>query len=493
MSLLKAFPPGRPSPRARPVVAAALVALLAMVAVLLPLVGTADARSAAGSRADTQARKKQQPAPTKPRIVGQPPRNYVIPQTSFFSFPNRSKKERMAIRNRVLYTIQSVWGGPRDSLGSPLPTNGTIRIATWSFDDWVVAKALWAAHKRGVSVQVIAARAPNRDHAAWRWLRKRLGSRLSRPGYPSTGRMFSFARECRGSCRGPGGTPHSKYFMFDNVGAAHVRKIVVQTSMNLTQMAYWGQWNQAQVSHTARVYDDFTPIFVQSRMARPVAQPYHLASIPPYMNYFFPRPHATAAQDPVMQNLNPVACAGALNGRRGRTMIRIVQYAIYGERGVWIAKKLRQLWDAGCDVAIVYAVTSRPVLSILRNRSGRGPVPMKQSVIKDRYGHIIKYNHSKWMLILGRFGSSRAAYITLSGSANWSNLAFSDDEQMQRVSSRSESLRYLSTFAKTWRQKSSRRPTAAPGRVAAFGRMMVPLGDGEPTFGKGIYRYLPED
>ena len=99
-----------------------------------------------------------------------------------------------------------------------------------------------------------------------------------------------------------------------------------------------------------------------------------------------------------------------------------MQYAIYGDRGVWIAKKLRRLWKAGCDVAIIYSVSSRPVLSVLRSNAGRGPVPMKQSVVKDYWGNIVKYNHSKWMTISGRWGRSRGVYQTFSGSANWANL-----------------------------------------------------------------------
>jgi hypothetical protein len=504
--LLKAFPHGRPSPRALARATCVLVPVLAMMAVLLPLSGTAEARRdpvhhkvhakvhhKVHPKAHAKARPKAR-AHAAPKVVGAPPRNYVVPPGSYFSFPNRSKKERMAIRDRVLFTIRSVWGGPRNSLGTPQPGNGTIRIATWSFDDWDVAKALAAAHKRGVSVQVVAARTANMDHPAWNWLRKRLGSNLYRPHYPVTASMYSFARQCRGACRGFGGTPHSKYFLFDNVGAAHLRKVVVQTSMNLTWMAYWGQWNEAQVAHSFRLYRDFDYVFRQTKNARPVPQPYHVASIYPYVNYFFPRPRAKAAQDPVIQNLNAVNCGGATVGNgSGRTMIRIIQYAIYGDRGVWIAKKIRSLWEAGCDVAIIYAVTSRPVLDILRNSSRRGPVPMRQSVTKDAWGNIVKYNHSKWMTIAGHWGTSTAAYMTFDGSANWAPLAFGDDEQMQRILSRTVSLRHLAAFAKTWRQSTSRPPTTA--RMTSFGRT---IGEGEPveeepTFGQGVYRYLSED
>jgi hypothetical protein len=214
-------------------------------------------------------------------------------------------------------------------------------------------------------------------------------------------------------------------------------------------------------------------------------------------NYFFPRPHARPWHDPVMQLLKRVWCQGATGGgtRAGRTKIRIIQYAIYGERGVWIAKRLRYLWRAGCNIAIIYAVSSRSVLGILRSHSGRGAIPMKQSVVKDSWGNIVKYNHSKWMTITGRWARSRAAYITFSGSANWANLAFGDDEQMQRISSRFQALRHNAAFAKTWRQKTSRKP--AFGRVMTFGLgrtipVPVPVED-EPTFGEGIYKYMPED
>jgi hypothetical protein len=535
--LLKAFPHGRPHLRARTGLVPALVLALAMSAVVVPLSATAGATSVPTSvQASVHAAKKKpakkKPAkhpvkhhqtkhpqtkhkavakkkPTKrPRahaaapVVGRPVRNYVMPATSYFSFPNRSKAERMAIRNKVLFMIQSVWGGPRNSLGQPARGNGTIRIATWSFDDWDVAKALVAAHKRGVSVQVVAAKTANQGHASWEWLRKRLGQKLYVPGH-TTVDTSSFARVCRGACRGPGGTPHSKYFLFDNVGLGHARKVVVQTSMNLTWMAYWGQWNQAQVIHSYRVYDDYLYIYRQSRLGHPLSKPYHVSAIGPYVDYFFPRPQATAAQDPVMQNLNAVNCTGSKVGSgSGHTMVRVIQYAIYGDRGVWIAKKLRALWNAGCDVAIIYSVSSRPVLTILRNRAGRGAVPMKQSVVTDGWGNIVKYNHSKWMTIAGHFNTNPAAYVTFNGSANWANLAFGDDEQMQRISSRTEALRHLATFVKTWKQKTSVAPTA--GGTVAFGRSVGGAAPGdldgdlsgveeEPTFGQGVYRYLPED
>ena len=56
-------------------------------------------------------------------------------------------------------------------------------------------------------------------------------------------------------------------------------------------------------------------------------------------------------------------------GCRGGTRIPIIQYAIHDTRGNRIAKRLRNLWNAGCNVRIIYSITSRPVLKILRSRS----------------------------------------------------------------------------------------------------------------------------
>ncbi len=531
MSLLpKAFPHGRPPSHARtqprlviaPVVVPVSVVVIALVAVLLPLAVPAEAKRPPSPQRHQgvhhvhkkqahkkHAHKKHAHEPrkkhahklhaTKPRpAVGTPPRRVLVPDTSYFSFPNRSRAEGMSIRKRVLASIQSTWGGGRTRAGTPRSANGSIRIATWSFDDWEIAKALVAARKRGVSVQVVAAKKANDDHPAWHWLRQRLGQRLFLPHRKSTRETVSFARQCKGACRGPGGTPHAKYFLFDNVGPAHTRKVTFQTSSNLTYMAYEGQWNQAQVMYSPQVYDDFMTVFRQARIGKRVANPYLVASHPAVTNYFFPRPRAKASQDPVMQILNRVACRGATGGTAsGRTKIRVAQYAIYGDRGVWIAKKLRLLWKAGCDIAIIYSISSRPVLTILRNRAGRGPIPMKQSVVKDSWGNIVKYNHSKWMTISGRWGSSPAAYETFSGSANWANLAFGDDEQMQRIADQHEALRHNATFAKTWRQSSSRPPAASSATVFGRGIPTVIYGRdvpaSAPKFGTGVFRYMPSD
>lgn len=427
------------------------------------------------------------------RYLGIPKYRYAVPPATYFSFPNRSEAESLTIRNRVLATVRSTWGARRNSLGLPLPTGGTIRMASWSFDDWPMARALVAAKNRGVSVQVLAAADANGDHGPWAYLRANLGGNLYRPGHPETREVASFARQCRGSCRGAGGTPHAKYFLFSNVGARHLRNVTIQTSMNLTSFAYQNQWNHAQVMWSAPIYRDFLSVFRQARLGRTVRSPYHVFASGNVVNFFFPGATAKAATDPVMQILDKVSCTGAATGN-GRTRIRVMQYAIYGQRGTWIAKRLRALWDRGCDVAIIYSLSSLPVMSVLRSNTGRGPIPMRQSVIKDPYGVILKYNHSKWMTITGHWGSSRAIALTFAGSANWANLAMASDEQMQRIIGLPVTAGYNAAFAKTWAQKSSTLPTF--GRIVPGGRVMLfarDVPEVAPAFGHGIYRHMSQD
>jgi hypothetical protein len=232
-------------------------------------------------------------------------------------------------------------------------------------------------------------------------------------------------------------------------------------------------------------------VFDEARHGDPVRHPYRWIQTGGIGNIFFPRPHATPRQDPVRQVLSKVRCTGTSGGgRHHRTHIRIIQYAIYDVRGLGLAQRLRQLWNHGCNIKIIYSITSRPVLSILRSTAGRGPIPMRQSVIRNSLGQLAVYNHSKWMTINGRYGSSRNAWLVMPGSANWSNMALHSDEQLQLIQGRGWALPYLAAFKKTWRQRTSKPPYS----WGAGYRMYLPGPTAEePEFGKGELQYAPED
>ncbi len=461
---------------------------VASIAGLVVLAGTLSVGTAAASPAPRAATPQQSSAAVKTAASAwTPPRNYVMPPGSAFSFPNAGYANKFAIRNRVLLTIQSVWGGPRDRNRLPI-NDGSIRIASWSFNDMGIAKALVAAHNRGVSVQVVAAAGRNKGDKAWRLLQRTLGANYYKAGVANSSEKVSFARQCRGACRGRGGTPHSKYFMFNDVGSRHIENVVMSTSMNLTKMGYSGQWNQAQTSWTPGIYNNFLAIFRETRTGVPQSVPYRRYVSGNVANMFFPRPGTNASTDPVMQVLNQTRCTGSTAGGTGRTKIRIIQYAIYDARGLWLAKKLRSLWNAGCDVAIIYSLSTRPVLSILRNGSGRGAIPMRQSVITNKKRQIVKYNHSKWMAIAGNWGSSTASYVTFGGASNWSNAAFYNDEQMQQINAYGTARAHLLNFNRTWSQGSSHAPGF--GSKGSEGRLLPPGYSNTIPWGQGAFKYL---
>ena len=143
---------------------------------------------------------------------------------------------------------------------------------------------------------------------------------------------------------------------------------------------------------------------------------------------------------------------------------------------------------------MIYAVSSRPSISILRNGSGRGPIPLRQSVITNSKREIVKYNHSKWMTITGNWGGrSPAQYVTMSGSANFSLFASAGDEQVQTIlSSRLPGGAPQRRVQHTWSAEELARTgygiKGSEGRMAE--RAVAAEHPEGATWGKGIYKYL---
>ena len=204
---------------------------------------------------------------------------------------------------------------------------------------------------------------------------------------------------------------------------------------------------------------------------------------------------------PSMQILNAVRVPGRDHRRGHRThRIRIIQYAIYGDRGVWIAKKLRALWKAGCDVSIIYSVSSRPVLSILRNPTGRGPIPMRQSVVTDYVGHHREVQPQQVDDDHRRLGhldrpptrpSAARPTGPTSPSATTSRCSGSPSRARRCATTRT-SRRPGRSVARTSRLRPGgrlrpERRSLARARCAGHARVT------SRDFGHGIYRYMPRD
>ena len=225
-------------------------------------------------------------------------------------------------------------------------------MTTWSFNDWGVRDALVDAAKRGTrSRSSPRIGQPEGALQALGSLRQRSTRQLE------DGRSVDKAQQHRaavqGACRGSGGTPHSKYFLFNDVGSPHQRNIVMQTSMNLTQFAFQGPVEPGDRVEVQAVFNHYLAVFDQSSGQQVAGRQCLRARrrSETSIDIFFPRP-APRLADPVMRRLNQVSCTGAASAGVKRPHpdpdhpVRHLRH-----RGVWIAKKLRSLWNAGCDVA----------------------------------------------------------------------------------------------------------------------------------------------
>ena len=291
-----------------------------------------------------------------------------------------------------------------------------IRAMTWNFNSWVFVRALREAHQRGVSVRVIMARSLAHEQGwggPYRTLKRALKKQHRRP------EMRSWFRTCANSCRGRGGAMHTKMYLFSKTGAQP--KVVMSSSANLTGAAGANQYNDMYTVRGAKkAYAGSIKVFNQAGRDRPAKPVVYQAG--KVRGWFQPRP---GRADIVMNMLNRVRCRGARGaGINGRTSIRIAQDVILGERGIRIAKRLRELNQQGCNIRLVYSQLGGNVWKLLRW------IP-RNHLVQDRDGDgaYDVYLHMKAMAISGRYGGNRGARVVYQGSENWSGLARVSDEQ----------------------------------------------------------------
>jgi len=383
------------------------------------------------------------------------------------------KKKRYKIRKHMLRTINSV------------PRKGTIRWMIFSFGDWKIYDALVRARNRGVSVQVLGNYKNRETWAPWRKLQATLGTKKVRPG--RNPERLSWARQCKRSCRGWGGNLHSKLFLFSQVGTA--RNVTMYGSWNPTWVANQRQWNHLDTRHDESTYREYLRIFKEAKRDRPVG--YSRWSSGGMEHMVFPRPSTKAGNDPINQQLAKVSCVSPpdSNGTTHATVIRIGMFVFGGSRGTWMAKRIRSLWNQGCNVAIVYGFASDRALSILYSKSGRGRIPMKQAM-KVENGKPYRYFHHKFVAVRGVYDGVPGSNVVWAGSTNFSNLGLSSDDMTVRTATPMPLApgvvsAYFKDFTVTWNGPDTRRPRAGIANPAqrALGvklsqKLRAPLGQG---------------
>jgi len=317
-----------------------------------------------------------------------------------------------------------------DSRIDHTPRGATIRLAAFSFAMPSTSRALLRAHRRGVVVKMVV------DQRSARWgsvqrLRSVLGTDVSRR---------SFVRVCHESCRGTAGKQHAKFVTISRT--EHTRRVVLVGSMNFTELAAAGQWQDLYA-----VSDD-EPLFASMRtlfraMVRDTPQPsLALTRAGPGFR-LSTSPVDPSAVDPLVSRLRKVHCDAATGtGRRGHTVLAVSMHAWNGPRGVDLARRVAALSEDGCRVRVIAGVGfGRRVTSILE----------RSAVRYLATGGTAGATHEKLMVLSGHFGRDRSASLVWTGSHNWTGRSLRNDEVTLRLQGPRHVAAYLANVRRIWR------------------------------------------
>lgn len=371
-------------------------------------------------------------APTKTRFTSQRLLDYTPTTGAIFNRPVGTEAEQRAIFRHVNNTIDAT------------PSGATIRFAVYSFAEKATATKLIAAHQRGVNVQLIF-----NDHQVYeqeRRLQNALGKNPNRR---------SFAMFCTGSCRGTKGQMHQKVFLFSKAGQA--QNVVMVGSNNMTRNNAVNQWSDIYtVVDDPALYFTYSGVFEQMKADQPQLRPYIAAQVNGYHPEFYPYPRVSQENDPLYQALSGITCVGAAEGYGAPTtvdsdgdgvmdrvtVLRISQHAWNGDRGRYLAVKVAELKNAGCDVKVLYGVG---IGSVVKNILERNDVPMSNGRVKG------KHTHQKTFFLSGVYEGNPAATHVWNGSHNWSDGALRRDDVVLEVATPEAYDQYYANFEDIWK------------------------------------------
>jgi phosphatidylserine/phosphatidylglycerophosphate/cardiolipin synthase-like enzyme len=301
-----------------------------------------------------------------------------------------------------------------------------IRIAVYSFDRVNVARALLDAHKRGVRVQVL-----HNDHqytTAMKMLKHGLGTNRGKKSWDYT---------CKTGCRSQQGVLHDKIYLFEHTGGA--KNVVMTGSANLTGNAAIHQFNDLLVkTDVPNYYTMMLHLFWELKKDKTAKPLFEHKVLRDYQLWVMPHPHTTEQNDPVMEILRPVQCQGASGGTgtAGRTKIRVSMHSWNGERGTYIARRLRHLYAQGCDVKVLWALAGSGMKRVIGMSTPRGTVPRHADGYNtdcDELQEVDMYSHQKYLTISGHYGKDTSASYVFTGSSNWTPQGISGDELILRA------------------------------------------------------------
>jgi hypothetical protein len=385
------------------------------------------------------------------------PDHYSVPAGATFNDPTGNLVAQRRNLTHVIRTINSMPGYkvPTQAACDPKVYPSTIRISLYSATDMAFARSLVAAARRCISVQILMNNhlGPVNTQSI-RYLQHYLGPKVS----DGTGLRRTFAHRCNFGCRG-GGVLHAKFYLFDSAltapGGQNIAHTVMVGSSNMTSNASGVQWNDLYtVRGDATLHSQYLSMFVRMERDRDQQRTFTF-STGPYQTTFTPLTPNSA--DPTMAALQSIHCVGAKGGTGigGRTVVYINMHAWFGVRGYAFANRVRQLYDSGCYVKVLYSFMSLSVYKKLS--SAVGPRMSVRRTIFSKHGGInaTLYSHFKNISVSGVVGTNHAAYVVWTGSNNFTNDGVKFDEVTMRIASRAAYEQYRAQFLYITKRRTS--------------------------------------
>ena len=409
-------------------------------------------------------------------------RRWQAPRGPFFNDPHR-RKRHFTIERKLIQTIRHTRPG------------STIRIAVYSFDRMPVARALVAAHKRGVKVQMLL-----NDHQytkAMRVVRKRIGAKRS---------ADSFLYRCTAGCRSTANrynNLHSKVYLFSRAGRS--RDVVAVGSHNLTLNAALHQWNDLYfTSGDHALFRQLVDLFDDMALDHDRRQPPRFfcgtpdagavcdESVDKHTVWAYPRPSGPR-NDLVLDTLDKVQClTPTASGGQVRTRLALSMHTMRGRRGDYLARAIREKYAEGCKVRVSYGLIGFHTKKVIGAPTKRGRIPLRSTGLdynpddnydlnKDGKDDLILsfYSHQKYLTIQGTFDGVPNSHLVVTGSANWASLSPGNDEVRMTVKGRNVTRKYVRNFDHQWKKKRNSRNAYTTTYVSFRVARMVRGDDGQ--------------
>ncbi len=337
------------------------------------------------------------------------------------------------------------YGCPDDVSLAP----GRIRISVYSIADKAFADALVRAHRRCVSVKLLMNNHLNEQTS------RSFG--IAAEGLGRNRGARSFGVRCSYGCRGVG-VLHSKFFLFDGRGGTPDHTVVVGSS-NMTSNAVNVQSNDLYgVNGQESLFDQFESVFDKMVKQEKASGPLTFSAAGgKYSGYFYPYRSATSSSDLTMRALRSISCTGATGGAgiNGRSVIYINMHAWHGTRGKWLASRVRQMYNQGCYVRILYSFMGKGTYTTLKKGTGSRMVIRRVLFSNARQVVAVKYSHQKMFAASGNIAGDRSSWVVWTGSNNFSDRGIKADEVTLRVADRGAFAQYSSNWNFMRKQRSS--------------------------------------